>query len=716
MNDRKPGRQDKRAASKKPVPEETDGLVALFAQGRFAEVAGRAQAFTERHPWDGFGWKLLCAALMNAGRNADALAAAQRAAALAPSDVETHYNLGNILKALGRLDEAAAGYRRALEIKPDSAEALNNLGLTLADLGRPLEAEECYRRALAIKPTYARANNNLGLVLFALDRFNEAEVCYRRALEATPSYAEALSNLGLTLRSLDRLNEAEACHRRALVIRPDLAQAHYNLGNVLQDQCRLHEAGACFRNALSIKPDFAWALSNLGTTLLGRGLSDESEVCHRRAIAIRPDYAELHSNLLHSLNYHAGEHHSEVLADYQAYEERFSLSHRDKWCIHNNDLDANRRLKVGYVSPDLRRHSAAYFIEPLLREHDHELTEVFCYAHVARPDQITARLRRFADHWISSVGLSDDDLAQRITEDRIDILVDLAGHTANNRLPVFARKPAPVQITWLGYPNTTGLSAMDYRFVDAVTDPPGEADLWAQETLIRLEDGFLCYAPPPDAPKPASPPCLASGTVTFGSFNNAAKLSAATFDTWAALLARIPGSRLLAKDKSFTDAACKAAFLARVSQRGVDPGRVTLLGFVQSLEHHLAVYNQVDIALDPFPYNGTTTTCEALWMGVPVVTLRGDRHAGRVGASLLTHTGLRELIGFSVEHYLDIAAALAGDPARLIGLRQTMRERLTASPLCNAQAFARKIEFTYRRLWQRHCGVDKEPSSVHSGF
>ena len=229
------------------------------------------------------------------------------------------------------------------------------------------------------------------------------------------------------------------------------------------------------------------------------------------------------------------------------------------------------------------------------------------------------------------------------------------------------------------------------------------ADLWARETLIRLDNGFLCYAPPPDAPKPESPPCLASGAVTFGSFNNAAKLSSATIDSWAALLGRMPGSRLLAKDKSFTDAACKTAFLARISQRGVDPERVTLLGFVHGLEHHLAVYNQVDIALDPFPYNGTTTTCEALWMGVPVVTLRGDRHAGRVGASLLAQTGLSELIGVSVENYIDIAATLADDPVRLNVLRQTMRDRLTASPLCNAKAFARKIEATYRRLWRRHC-------------
>jgi protein O-GlcNAc transferase len=345
----------------------------------------------------------------------------------------------------------------------------------------------------------------------------------------------------------------------------------------------------------------------------------------------------------------------------------------------------------------------AYFVEPLLENHDRQVAEVFCYAEVMQPDAVTMHLKGLADHWLVTVGLSDDEMAERIGTDGIDILVDLAGHTANNRLRVFARKPAPVQVTWLGYPNTTGLEAIDYRLVDAVTDPVGEADAFASETLVRLEGGFLCYGGLKGAPEPAASPCRKTGTVTFGSFNNPAKVSAATFDAWATLLARLPQARLLLKGKPFADAATRALFLARLGERGVAAERVELMAWLPDAAAHLGLYNQVDIALDPFPYNGTTTTCEALWMDAPVVTLRGDRHAGRVGASLLSQIGLTDLIANSVEEYVEIARALAGDPGRLDDLRRSLRPRLAASPLCDGRAFARKIEAAFRNMWQQWC-------------
>ncbi|MFI4976963.1 MAG: glycosyltransferase, partial [Caulobacterales bacterium] len=273
----------------------------------------------------------------------------------------------------------------------------------------------------------------------------------------------------------------------------------------------------------------------------------------------------------------------------------------------------------------------------------------------------------------------------------------------NNRLTMFALKPAPVQATWLGYPNTTGLAAMDYRLVDAVTDPPGEADAFATETLVRLEDGFLCYGPPPDAPEPAPPPSRASGVVTFGSFNNPSKLGDATLDAWAKLLERLPAARLLLKGGAFSDEGARQWFHARFEQRGVAPERVQLKGYAAHTADHLALYADIDIGLDPFPYNGTTTTCEALWMGVPVVALLGDRHAARVSASLLTRVGLEELIATDAPAYVDIAARLAGDPARLAEIRRTLRPRMAASPLTDAPAFARKLERAYRQMWTRWC-------------
>ena len=356
----------------------------------------------------------------------------------------------------------------------------------------------------------------------------------------------------------------------------------------------------------------------------------------------------------------------------------------------------------------------AFFVEPLLKGHDRQAVEVFCYAEVTRPDTVTAHLQGLADHWLVTVGLSDEELAERIRADGIDILVDLAGHTAKNRLRVFARKPAPVQVTWLGYPNTTGLEAIDYRLVDAVTDPVGEADAWASETLVRLEGGFLCYGGVKDAPEPTVPPCLKTGTVTFGSFNNPAKVSAATFDAWATLLSRLPQARLLLKGKPFADAATRALFLARLGERGVAAERVELVAWLPGAAAHLALYHRVDIALDPFPYNGTTTTCEALWMGVPVVTLRGDRHAGRVGASLLSQIGLTDLIANSVEEYVAIALALAGNPGHLHELRRSLRSRMAASSLCDGRAFARKMEAAFRTMWQVWCEAPDNQRSTQA--
>jgi predicted O-linked N-acetylglucosamine transferase (SPINDLY family) len=346
----------------------------------------------------------------------------------------------------------------------------------------------------------------------------------------------------------------------------------------------------------------------------------------------------------------------------------------------------------------------AAFFEPLLHGHDRRIVEVFCYAEVGQADLVTERMRAQSDHWCSTVGMSDADVARKIEEDSIDILVDLAGHTANNRLLVFAAKPAPLQVTWLGYPNTTGLAAIDYRLVDAITDPKGKADGWASEALLRLKDGFLCYAPAADTPNPAPVPSARRGFVTFGSFNNPAKLSDPTLDAWAALLNRAPTSRLLLKGHHFfDDMAARSLFAARLADRGVAPERLTLLGLQPDPAVHLALYGEIDIALDPFPYNGTTTTCEALWMGVPVVTLQGDRHASRVGASLLRGLGLGELVAADVSDYVAIGAGLAGDSVRLADLRASLRTRMRASALCDRIAFARKIEAAYRQIWRRWC-------------
>jgi protein O-GlcNAc transferase len=624
-------------------------------------------------------------------------------------------NLGAALKELGNLDEAVAAYRQAIRLKPDLADAHSNLGVALYEQGKLDEAVVGYLQAIRIKPGYAEAHSNLGIALKDQGKLDEAVAAHRGAIAIKPDYAEAHSNLGDALKELGKLEEAVAACRRSIDIKPNYAEAHCGLGNGLNELGKLEEAVAAYRQAIRIKPDYAVAHHNLGNALGDQGKLDEALAAYRQAIGIKPDYAVAHSNLLFCLNRDDKITSDRLFAAHREWDERFGRR-APRPSVYANDREAQRRLRIGYVSPDFRLHSVAFFVEPLLNAHDRQAVEVFCYAEVTRPDTATAHLRGLADHWLVTVGLSDDELAERIRADGIDILVDCAGHSGRNRLPVFARKPAPVQVTWLGYPNTTGLEAIDYRLVDAVTDPVGEADAWASETLVRLEGGFLCYGGLKGAPEPAAPPCLKTGTVTFGSFNNPTKVSAATFDAWATLLGRLPQARLLLKGKQFADGATRALFLARLGERGVVAERVELLAWVPDATAHLAVYDRVDIALDPFPYNGTTTTCESLWMGVPVVTLRGDRHAGRVGASLLDQVGLTDLIANSVEEYVEIALALAGNPERLGDLRRSLRPRLAASPLCDGRAFAHKIEATFRHLWRLWCEAPAEPRQARQSL
>jgi protein O-GlcNAc transferase len=676
-------------------------------------------------------------ALRDQGKLGEAIVAYRQSIGIKPDFAQAHSNLGNALREQGKLDEAIAAFRQAIRITPDYAQAYCNVGISLREQGNVDEAITAYRRAIGINPDFAEAHFNLGAALRAQDELDEAIAACRQAIRIRPDYAQAHCSLGIVLREQGKLEEAIAAYRQAIGIKqdyaeaysnlglalddqgkhdeaivafrmaigfkPDLAEAHYNLGTALQNLGKLSEAIAACRRAISIKPNHALAYSNLGVALDAQGKHAEAIAAYRQAIGIKPDYAEAHSNLLFCLNRIDDVTTEQIFAAHREWDERYGRQ-APRPGGYSNNREPGRRLRIGYVSPDFCRHSVAYFAEPLLQGHDRRQVEVFCYAEVRRPDQVTARLQGLADHWRRTAGLSDDAVAERIRMDGIDILVDLAGHTAHSRLRVLVRKPAPVQATWLGYPNTTGLKAIDYRLVDAVTDPAGDADAFASETLVRLEGGFLCYAGAKDAPEPAAPPCLKNGWVTFGSFNNPAKVSAFTFDAWAALLARLPRAQLLLKGKPFADDGTRALFLQRLGERGVAVDRVELMAPLPDPAAHLAAYRQVDIGLDPFPYNGTTTTCEALWMGVPVVTLRGDRHAGRVGASLLTQIGLSDLIANSADEYVAIAAALAEDPARLNELRRSLRPCMAASPLCDGRAFARKVETAFRGMWQQWCG------------
>ena len=632
-----------------------------------------------------------------------AIVALRKALALQPSFAEAHDNLGSALFGQGRLADAAAAYRKALAIEPDNVESLNNLGNALRGLGDLPAAVETFHKALALAPDFVAAHSNLGGALNDQGRPDEAFDAYRAALALAPDDAAVHNNLGTTLIYQGKADEAEAAFRQALALAPDFADAHNNLGNALRDKSQWQDAVIAYRAALALAPDFAAAHNNLGGALKDQGRLAEAIAAYRASIAHKPDFAAAHSNLVFSMNYDAAATQQTIFAESRAWHESHAAALGRRAPGHANARDPERRLRVGYVSPDFREHSVAYFLEPLIAAHDRAAFEVFCYAQVARPDQRTERFRGLADTWRSTVGMTDADLATAVREDRIDILVDLAGHTGGNRLLAFARRPAPVQLSWLGYPNTTGTEAIDARLTDAIADPPGPSDALHSETLVRLPNGFLCYAPTADAPAIGAPPARSTGHVTFGSFNALAKITPAVVAAWARILLGVPGSRLVIKSGPLADAATRARYLEMLAAAGVDAGRVDLRAWIDARSGHLGAYANIDIGLDPFPYNGTTTTCEALWMGVPVVTLAGDRHAGRVGASLLTRIGLAELVADTTDGYVETAVHFAGDLDGLPARRLALRDRMMSSPLCDAAGFARDVEAAYRAMWRRWC-------------
>jgi predicted O-linked N-acetylglucosamine transferase (SPINDLY family) len=573
-------------------------------------------------------------------------------------------------------------------------------GAALRAEGRAEEALAAFRTAVELDPERAEAHHQLGNALKAQRRYPEAAASLRMAARLAPSDAVVWLNLGVASLELHRLDEAVTAFRRAIRLEPARPEAHNILGHALLAQGRCTAAKRCLEEALRLRPGYPAAHDNLGRVCKAQGRAAEAVAQHRAALAgaLRP---ETHSNLLYALNFPAGIPRAAVADEHRRWAAVHAAPLLGPPPAAAPESRRPRRLRLGYVSPDFVHHAVSYFFEPVLASRDADAFEVFCYSDAPVADEVTRRLRSRADQWRDIAGLGDERVAALIRADRIDLLVDLAGHTARNRLLVFARRPAPVQATWLGYPNTTGLAAIDFRVTDAVSDPPGQTEAWHTEALVRLDGPFSCYAPPAESPTVSPLPALAAGHVTFGCLNNLAKVTPPTVALWAQLLGAVAGSRLLLKSAGLADAETAARLRAEFAGQGIDPARLDLRGAGQSVARHLAVYHEVDVALDPFPYNGTTTTCEALWMGVPVVTLAGDAHVSRVGASLLTHLDMPECIAEDPAAYVERARGLAGDLARLAALRAALRDRLRASPLCDGPGFTRKLEDAFRAMWRK---------------
>jgi predicted O-linked N-acetylglucosamine transferase (SPINDLY family) len=683
-----------------PSLQEINTLVAMFNEGRLTEVASLALAMTVQFPLHGFGWKALGLAFQQMGRSADALAPMQKAAELSPSDAVAHNNLGNILSDLGRLDEAEANLRRALQINPNYAEAHINLGATLYDLGRLGEAEASYRRALQINPDIAEAHYNLANALRELGRMDEAAASYRQALQIKPDYAEAHSNLGNILKDQGHLDEAEASFRRALQIKPDYAEAHSNLGNLLKDQGHLDEAEASFRRALQIKPNFAEAHNNLGNLLKDQGHLDEAEASYQRSLKIKPDYTVAHSNLIFTLDMKVGEDSSSLHEERKRWDAAHA-AHLHQQRAHTNIPDPERRLRIGYVSADFRDHSAPKVFGGMLTRYDRSQFDVFAYSNSkGQGDRFTELFKQNVTAWRSIVGVSDEAVAEMIREDEIDILVDLSGHTAGNRLLVFARKPAPIQITAWGYATGTGMRAMDVFFTDPVMVPPNEKPYFTEEVrYLPSVVGAFFNEPFPDVNEL---PALSDGIITFGSLNRLTKVSAEAYRVWAEVLLAVPRSRLILKTPELNDAAVRERVAGHFTQAGVAAERIIMLG-KSSWHEHMQAYNQIDMALDPFPHGGGVTALEGLMMGVPVITLRWPTVVGRLSASIMTTLGLTDWIAETQEQYVALAIRKASDLQSLAELRQQLRGMFTSSIIGDQVAYARAVEQEYRLLWQEWC-------------
>ena len=745
-----------------PASQTIDAILSLISAEQYTQAATLIHALTESFPSYAFGWTMLGAVCARMGQDENALTHMQRAASLSPDNPDVHSNLGNQLQRLGRLEEAEACLLRALQIKPDHAEAHNILGIVCQRAGRLAQAETRFLRALQISPDYVEAYNNLGVTLKDLNRLDEAEASCRRALHDRPDFVEAHGNLGAILMRSGRLNEAESSFRRALQLKPDHAGVHGMLGKLLRDLGRLDEAVASYRRAqeidpdhtealydlcnallelgrlddavasyrrvLASRPDHAEAHNNLGIALKKLGRLDEAEASCRRALAIKPDYAEAHSNLGGILK-DAGRLNEAMASDRRAieldpgnaaihsnflytlsfhpdFDERAILAEMKLFAAaHLGAIPApktpaarqpmpGRRMRIGYVSPDFRNHCQSFFTLPLLSHHDRTNYEIHCYAHLPRPDLISARLAEHADVWRSTHLKSDEQLAAQISAEGIDILVDLTMHMANGRPLLFARKPAPVQLAWLAYPGTTGNPAMDYRITDPWLDPPELGDDRYTETSLRLPDTFWCYDPLISGLQPNPLPASSAGHLTFGCLNNFCKISDDTLRRWGQVMARLPSSRLILQAASGRH---RQRVLDLLAQYDIAAERIEFVGF-QPRWQYLQTYQRIDICLDTLPYNGHTTSLDAYWMGVPVVSKVGASVVGRAGWSQLNNLGLAELAAFDDPSFIDIAVGLATDWSRLKHLRRTLRSRLEASPLMDGRRFAAAFETLYRRI------------------
>ncbi len=647
-----------------PSQNEIQHLVNLYMEGEYTEALALSQKMTRDFPNFGFGFKILGSLLKKLGRIQDALIAMEKSVELTPNDAEAYFNLGNTLKELGKLSEAEACYRKAVEIKPDYVDAYFHLGNTQYEIGKILESGISYRKTIELKPEYVIAYSNLGSVLKQLGKLSEAEACYRKAVEIKPDYAEAYSNLGVTLQELGKVTEAETSCRKAIELKPDYAEAYYNLGNTLQELGKLTEAETSFCKAIELNPDFIYAYNNL---LLGLNYNSELDTAYYIQWATK-------------------------------FGEMVSKKVDQKFTDHNMILKG-AKLKVGFVSGDFRNHSVGYFLENFLSHLSG--IELVAYHSSHEEDALTNRIKPYFSKWIPIHGKNDKEVADIIYSDNINILIDLSGHTKNNRLAMFAYKPAPLQISWLGYSASTGVAEMDYYVGDNYVARKEEESSFT-EKIYRLPNCYLCFSPPYDAPDIDTLPAIKNGFITFGCFNNLNKINNEVIALWSEILINIPSSKLFLKSKQLNDQKVQDTLYQNFEQYGINRDKLILDSYSPTRKELLATYNKIDIALDPFPYTGTTTSVEALYMGVPVLTLKGDKFISNVGESIMHNIKMSDWIAKNKDEYVKKAKDFSFNILHLAEIRAKLRDKSLNSPLFDGQGFANDFQDGLMKMWEMY--------------
>jgi predicted O-linked N-acetylglucosamine transferase (SPINDLY family) len=676
------------------------------AQGRHAEAKSSFQSALRLMPDYAEAYNNLGTVLEAEGNLAEAERHFRHALELAPDIAAAHYNLGRMQLAHAQLEAALASFQACLALAPDSALAYNQAGIALERMGQWQAALESFRRAVELDATLAEAHFNLAAMQAAVRDHESAIESFRRGLRLDPNDADAYYRLADSLRLTGQFEPALQCLDECLKRMSDAVKAYALKADIYSELGKASAGILCAQRVLSKHPDDVDVLTQCADFYCQMGDAKTGVERLQESVRLHPENPVLFSSMLFHLAYRPEYGADQLYALHREWGERYARPLAGQIEPLPVAQDQARRLRVGYVSVDFKRHPVGFLLEPVMAHHDHAAFELVCYSNTPDPDSLTERFKSLADEWRDIRGKSDEEVADLVRADRIDILVDLNGHTSGNRLLVFARKPAPIQASWLGYFDTTGVEAIDYLIADDYSVPRDGSQQFAEEVL-RLPHSRFCYTGPPVAPAVAPPPVLERGYLTFGSFNALAKLNEGVIALWARVLRDVPGSRLVLKRKFFEDSATRERFTTLFAEQGVEASRLELRTG-SNHEAMLKEYGDLDIALDPFPYTGGMTTLEALWMGVPVVTLAGESLLGRQSGSFLTAIGLERLIAQTEDEYLAIVKTLAQDLPSLSALRAKLRPTMEASPLCDPVTFTRNLESAYRQMWQKFCGENTE--------